>query len=307
MPDLSLVPSLSRGPRHFGVVLTKNYTQNNTTNWSYPNIHGDILFTADATATRTGTIHLYDPYGQNIDPATGEFADIPIPATAEGGMDFGYLGQHTVPVEHLASQQALEMGARTYLPILGRFLQVDPILGGSANNYDYVNGDPINTLDLTGKSPAALALGAGAGLGPVGVGLMVGGAAVLGGIWVINKITEDDPEPSKTPTPGQSSTESTTKVHPKFAGEGADAPPSKGSTGRTTTDDKYVQAAMDWIKEHPDRGQELTAVKMSDTQHGWVEEEGWVKMEYAEGGYVIHCVHNKDTGVYDDFKYVDHE
>ncbi|WP_194838790.1 PA14 domain-containing protein [Nocardia sp. XZ_19_369] len=136
-----------------GALLTKSYTDTKTANWSYPNTHGDILFTADGTATRTGALHLYDPYGQNIDPATGAIGDIPIPATAEGGMDFGYLGQHTVPIEHVASQQALEMGARTYLPVLGRFLQVDPILGGSANNYDYVNADPINSLDLTGEKP----------------------------------------------------------------------------------------------------------------------------------------------------------
>ncbi|MFI6999352.1 RHS repeat-associated core domain-containing protein [Nocardia sp. NPDC050175] len=121
------------------------------------NIHGDILFTADGAGTRTGTIHLYDPYGQNVDPATGAFGDIPIPATAEGGMDFGWLGQHTVPIEHIASQQALEMGARTYLPILGRFLQTDPVPGGSANNYDYVNGDPVNSQDLSGKCPGCAA------------------------------------------------------------------------------------------------------------------------------------------------------
>ncbi|WP_131817223.1 PA14 domain-containing protein [Nocardia salmonicida] len=137
-----------------GAVLTKNYTQETGVNWSYPNIHGDILFTADATATRTGDIHLYDPFGQNIDPVTGGFGDIPIPATADGGMDFGYLGQHTVPIEHLAGLQSLEMGARTYLPALGRFLQTDPILGGSANNYDYANADPINSFDLTGEKPS---------------------------------------------------------------------------------------------------------------------------------------------------------
>ncbi|MFI9455832.1 PA14 domain-containing protein [Amycolatopsis sp. NPDC052450] len=137
-----------------GVVLTKTYDQAKTTNWSYPTIHGDILFTTDGTATRTGKIHLYDPFGQNIDPTTGAIGDIPIPATAEGGLDFGYLGEHTVPVEHIASHQALEMGARTYLPILGRFLQTDPISGGSANNYDYANADPINSLDLDGRKPS---------------------------------------------------------------------------------------------------------------------------------------------------------
>ncbi|MFC3966525.1 PA14 domain-containing protein [Nocardia jiangsuensis] len=136
-----------------GALLTKTYDQTPVTNWSYPNIHGDILFTANGTGGRTGAIHLYDPYGQNIHPVTGVIGAIPIPATAEGGLDFGWLGQHTVPVEHVAGQQALEMGARTYLPVLGRFLQGDPIPGASANNYDYVNGDPVNAFDLSGEQP----------------------------------------------------------------------------------------------------------------------------------------------------------
>lgn len=111
------------------------------------------MFTADGTAARSDRIYLYDPYGQNLDPGTGAFGDTPIPSTAAGGMDFGWLGQNELPVEHLAGLQAIEMGARTYLPILGRFLQVDPVAGGSANDYDYVGGDPINKLDTSGMCP----------------------------------------------------------------------------------------------------------------------------------------------------------
>jgi hypothetical protein len=29
--------------------------------------------------------------------------------------------------------------------------QVDPVEGGSANDYDYANGDPVNTFDLDGS------------------------------------------------------------------------------------------------------------------------------------------------------------
>ncbi|TCO55930.1 PA14 domain-containing protein [Actinocrispum wychmicini] len=137
-----------------GMLLTKNYDKAATTNWSYPNIHGDVLFTADGSAARTGGIYLYDPFGQNIDPNTGAFTDVPVPATAAGGMDFGWLGQHERPVEHLAGQQAIEMGARVYLPVLGRFLQVDPVAGGSANDYDYVSADPVNSQDLAGTFPS---------------------------------------------------------------------------------------------------------------------------------------------------------
>ncbi len=42
------------------------------------------------------------------------------------------------------------MGARQYSPLVGRFLQVDPIKGGNANDYTYV-GDPINQFDLNGQ------------------------------------------------------------------------------------------------------------------------------------------------------------
>jgi hypothetical protein len=42
------------------------------------------------------------------------------------------------------------MGARSYVPSLGRFLTPDPVFGGSANPYDYANQDPINEFDLEG-------------------------------------------------------------------------------------------------------------------------------------------------------------
>ncbi|MFF2073148.1 PA14 domain-containing protein [Kitasatospora sp. NPDC058162] len=176
-----------------GVLLTKNYDKAATTNWSYPDIHGDVLFTADGTAARTGALHLYDPFGQNIDPVTGAFADIPVPATAAGGMDFGWLGQHERPVEHLAGRQAIEMGARVYLPVLGRFLQVDPVPGGSANDYDYVNADPVNGLDLAGtfswKSVVHVATTAAEVVAyvPGPVGTVASGVAVAGQLAQGNK------------------------------------------------------------------------------------------------------------------------
>ena len=45
---------------------------------------------------------------------------------------------------------AVQMGVRSYVPQLGRFLQVDPVAGGSANAYDYVNQDPLNNTDIGG-------------------------------------------------------------------------------------------------------------------------------------------------------------
>ncbi|MCM3886310.1 RHS repeat-associated core domain-containing protein [Frankia sp. R82] len=44
------------------------------------------------------------------------------------------------------------MGVRLYDPSLGRFLQTDPVPGGSDNPYDYAHQDPYNTFDLDGNS-----------------------------------------------------------------------------------------------------------------------------------------------------------
>ncbi len=41
------------------------------------------------------------------------------------------------------------MGARVYLPTLGRFLQVDPVEGGTLNPYVYAH-DPVNMNDYSG-------------------------------------------------------------------------------------------------------------------------------------------------------------
>jgi RHS repeat-associated protein len=42
------------------------------------------------------------------------------------------------------------MGVRPYVPTMGRFLQVDPVDGGSLNSYEYAGQDPINAFDLDG-------------------------------------------------------------------------------------------------------------------------------------------------------------
>lgn len=65
---------------------------------------------------------------------------------------YGYLGakqRHTT-----LPTGVIEMGARIYNPHIGRFLQTDPVYGGSANAYDYVSQDPCNATDLSGENPA---------------------------------------------------------------------------------------------------------------------------------------------------------
>jgi RHS repeat-associated protein len=121
--------------------------------WSYPDLHGDSTWTADAAGAPTG-FFLYDPFGQPIDLATmvigSATADQAVPDTQPGAFDPGWVGLKGKGYEHLGSIATIEMGVRVYSAVLGRFLAADPVAGGNSSRYNYPN-DPINKLDLDGK------------------------------------------------------------------------------------------------------------------------------------------------------------
>jgi RHS repeat-associated protein len=102
------------------------------------NLHGDVVATAainPAVTALKGT-YAYDEFGNLTSGTPGRF---------------GWLGGLQRRTE--LPSGIVQMGARSYIPTIGRFLSSDPIAGGSANAYDYGNADPVNQFDPSGSAP----------------------------------------------------------------------------------------------------------------------------------------------------------
>jgi RHS repeat-associated protein len=152
------------------------------TELQFTTVHGDVALQLPLDVSRAPVAIDTDEYGN---------------ARESGGADrYGWLGAKQRSAE--TPTGLLLMGARLYNPTTGRFLSVDPVLGGSCNSYEYVCGDPINLVDLDGRMTAVALVGmaglgvsAGTVLTVIGVGAVV---AIIGLIWwkgkkwAINKV-----------------------------------------------------------------------------------------------------------------------
>jgi RHS repeat-associated protein len=102
-------------------------------------LHGDVVAAAEPSpsATKPKATYRFDEFGEPESGTAGRY---------------GWLGGKSRRTE--LSSGVIQMGARSYIPQLGRFLTPDPVPGGSANPYDYANQDPVNLFDLNGEWPS---------------------------------------------------------------------------------------------------------------------------------------------------------
>jgi RHS repeat-associated protein len=108
------------------------------------NLHGDIMATVEDSETATA-----------LESTIKEASDYGVPATSNPPR-YSWLGSDALRTELTQGISTIAMGARSYLPQIGRFLQTDPITGGSANNYAYTYGDPIDSADPSGAYTASI-------------------------------------------------------------------------------------------------------------------------------------------------------
>ena len=132
-----------------GVALTLSPTNPDTakrTTYSIKNFHGDTAITANEAGNPVSSVFLYEPFGQAV--ASTAFSTNSNPTNATDN-SMGWAASPTRKVAGAFSLAIVQMGARVYLPTAGRFLQVDPVEGGTLNAYVYAS-DPVNSSDYTG-------------------------------------------------------------------------------------------------------------------------------------------------------------
>ena len=122
-----------------GVSVTDAKSTSTTT---FTSLQGNAGLTVSALGTARTR---FDPFGTPLTALPDK-----LPGSAEAG--FGTVAGKLT--DTLSAFGLIDMGARLYSTVLGRFLQVDPVPGGGVNAYAYPP-DPVNMNDYSGRVATA--------------------------------------------------------------------------------------------------------------------------------------------------------
>ncbi len=125
-----------------GVTVVHPYADAVKATWTFTSTTGNNFFRTDDAGVPVGSAQLFDPFGQALSAPDPSQPGVPVTGFQ------GVTGNETVPL----SLPVVMMGVRAYVPALGRFVELDPKIGGSANGYDFANQNPVNLSDPSGAS-----------------------------------------------------------------------------------------------------------------------------------------------------------
>ena len=111
--------------------------------WQYADLQGSKAWTSSGDKAPVSTT-VYDPWGTQV--STNERVVPTTPLQLALSMS-GWKGTARLPI----GDDFYTMGNREYSPATGRFLQRDPLIGGSTNSYEFAIGDPLNNSDPSGN------------------------------------------------------------------------------------------------------------------------------------------------------------
>ena len=138
------------------------YQRVNGGSWTAYNIGRDYLGSVTHIATTSGTLvaeYSYDPWGRLRSPSTQSIF-------TPGNEPDLFLGRGFTGHEHLTWFGLINMNARLYDPLLGRFLSLDPYVQApdftqNFNRYSYALNNPLKYTDTDGEFLIPLLFGIG--------------------------------------------------------------------------------------------------------------------------------------------------
>lgn len=151
-----------------GATLLRSFSDG-TQQWQHQTARGQKMWVSDSTGKDTGDWNLFSPFGEQLltpnTTAHAKKSKQPVAPTASATdansayePNLSWQAQSGLEDESVGAFSLIDMNARLYLPQLGRFSSVDPVMQGSANAYDYANQDPVNQSDPSGNLPKWLSL-----------------------------------------------------------------------------------------------------------------------------------------------------
>jgi YD repeat-containing protein len=121
--------------------------------WNLANVQGDVALVADGRGRQVGDPYTYTPFGAPL-TTDGKVDSDRVPANQPSGNGYAWRGEYLRRYEHAGGLSLVVFGLRQLDTGMGRFhamSTVDNTL--TAINYQYIHGDPINSVSLNGYNP----------------------------------------------------------------------------------------------------------------------------------------------------------